>query len=98
VTGDEDKTAANPWGEGNDEEYQEEEQWDGQDEQNQMNGQVFGYPGSDQGDMSMFNGMTPEMMQMMMQQMSGMQNGSWPNMMGECELGNMSRIAANTVL
>jgi hypothetical protein len=31
--------------------------------------------------------MTPDMMQMMMQQMAGMQNGQWSNMMGKlcCE-------------
>lgn len=85
-TGDEDKTAANPWGETEEEEYVEgDQQWGNQDGQNQMGGQGFGYQG-DQGDMStMYPNMNPQdMMQMMMQQMGNM-NGNWPNMMGEFE-------------
>ena len=60
-----------------------DQQWGMQNGQDQMGGgQGYGFQG-DQDSMSMFSQMNPQdMMQMMMQQMGGM-NGNWNNMMGE---------------
>jgi hypothetical protein len=44
--------------------------------------------------MTMFGSMTPDMMQMMMQQMNSMQNGQWPNMMGKIQQFKTTKSAA----
>ena len=81
-TGDEDKTAANPWGEEPEEEYvADNQQWGDQNGQDQMGGQGYDYQGGQQ-DMFMNGNVDPmAMMQMMQQQMASM-GGNWNNMMG----------------
>jgi hypothetical protein len=85
VTGDEDKTAINPWGEPEEEYYDQDQQWGEEADQGQMGGPSFNYQ-DNLGELSnMFPGMNPnDMMQQMMMQMNAI-NPNWMNSMGKSD-------------